>query len=287
MLPGQIRPMPPGYAAISNGLVGYWGLDPDCVLPGGMTADLSANQNPGTLISSPTYVQGQVGTALNFNGSSSYVDLGTPSALNLTTAFSFAAWINPAGLPTSAGTYNYIFSHGYDGTNTQFDFSLQNDGSTGNAPGLQIGSYQNPSNHNVFWSYGSSIAIGVWSHVAGTYDGANWAVYFNGQQVATKHDPVVIATVAAHVTIGGRIVSGAPLNFFNGILDDVIAWNRALDPPEIIALYQAGLSGRRDDVLGVHARDLQIAALAAISPAFLGWTSDGPISMPRGRMVAA
>src|SRR3989338_5343069 len=66
--------------AQTSGLVGYWTFDEGA----GTTAnDSSGNNNTGTLTNGPTWTTGKIGQALNFDGVNDYVDLGFPSALQL------------------------------------------------------------------------------------------------------------------------------------------------------------------------------------------------------------
>jgi Concanavalin A-like lectin/glucanases superfamily/NHL repeat len=72
-------------------LVGYWPLDEGS---GTTTADLSGNNNTGTLIGA-SWTTGKVNNALSFNGTNNYVNVGTPSpaALQLgTSSFTVSAW---------------------------------------------------------------------------------------------------------------------------------------------------------------------------------------------------
>ena len=74
----------PGTGSLSNGLVGYWPLDGAVTnWTANTTRDLSGNNNTGTLVSLATTTApaaGKIGQALKFNGGSSYIDFGVPSA---------------------------------------------------------------------------------------------------------------------------------------------------------------------------------------------------------------
>jgi hypothetical protein len=79
----------------------------------------------------------------------------------------------------------------------------------------------------------------VWVHVVGTVRIGNFAIYTNGvlrQQKANPHNqPTQTAFLIGNLT-------GYNL-FWNGLLDDLIIWNRGLTDNEVARLYQLGRGG--------------------------------------------
>jgi hypothetical protein len=73
-------------------------------------------------------------------------------------------------------------------------------------------------------------AANVWTHVAGTYDGTTLRLYINGVQVASVNRTGPIATSTGPLRIGGNSLWG---EFFQGRIDEVRVYNRALTPAEI------------------------------------------------------
>jgi hypothetical protein len=96
----------------------YAKIDPDTILgawlldegTGDITADASDNGNDGTLINTPNWIAGWSGNALEFEGSSSYVDCGNAETLNVG-VFSVSFWYN---FPTTQG-WNHMISKGQHG----------------------------------------------------------------------------------------------------------------------------------------------------------------------------
>jgi hypothetical protein len=96
-----------------------------------------------------------------------------------------------------------------------------------------------------------SINDGQWHHVAGVYDGTNMFLYVDGTLdvsmpatglIPQNSDPVAIgANVQAYVPPCG---CNEPGYFFNGLIDEVSIYNRALTAQEIQAIYNAGISGK-------------------------------------------
>ncbi len=74
------------------GVLGHWKFDDGS----GLTAkDSSGKGNNGKLINGPTWVTGQIGKALKFDGVDDYVDVPNSASLNPTTGkATVSAWIN-------------------------------------------------------------------------------------------------------------------------------------------------------------------------------------------------
>ena len=66
---------------------------------GTTTADASGNNNTGTLNGATRTTAGQFGSALVFNGTSAFVNLGNPATLQLTGSMTVSAWIKSAAFP--------------------------------------------------------------------------------------------------------------------------------------------------------------------------------------------
>ena len=65
---------------LQNGLVGYWRFDEGS---GSIAYDYSGNGNNGTLINGPTWVDGILGKALEFDGVNDYVNIPDSSSLDI------------------------------------------------------------------------------------------------------------------------------------------------------------------------------------------------------------
>lgn len=92
------------------------------------------------------------------------------------------------------------------------------------------------------WNLVSSngVPFDRWSHVAATYDGGTMRIYINGSQVGqianTGHVPTSLNTP---VTIGAYYVNGNLTNNFDGMLDDVRIYRKALSTNEVLALVES------------------------------------------------
>ena len=70
-------------------LVGYWPFEEKT---GKKADDASGNRNDGKLIDGPKWVEGKFGSALEFGGGSSYVEVADDPSLDLTNVATVMAW---------------------------------------------------------------------------------------------------------------------------------------------------------------------------------------------------
>ena len=79
---------------------------------GTVALDSSGNNNTGTLVNNPAWTLGKYGKALSFNGSTSYVDLGSPGAFDTPGSMTWSAWVYAAAdLPDEGFQTNEIWIH--------------------------------------------------------------------------------------------------------------------------------------------------------------------------------
>jgi hypothetical protein len=73
-----------------------------------------------------------------------------------------------------------------------------------------------------------------------TYDGSNLRAYLNGTLQWTTSDTITPITSGKTVLIGNGTANGASTAPFDGAMDDVRFYNRALSASEIKQLYNLG-----------------------------------------------
>jgi prepilin-type N-terminal cleavage/methylation domain-containing protein len=206
-----------------TGPVAHWKLDET----GGTTAsDASGNGHHGTLVNmdpGSDWVSGKVGGALDFDGSNDYVDCD--NQLSHLTDFSVTAWVNPS----SVGTDRQIVSKGYNGSITQWELKTT------------TGSGKVGFRH---WAPGASgvqsnqkLTAGTWTHLAGTYDGTTWRLYWDGLLDAESLDGGPVET-DQRLLLGAVDINGSPGQLWRGRLDDIRLYDRVLDSAEIAELAE-------------------------------------------------
>jgi hypothetical protein len=72
--------------------------------------------------------------------------------------------------------------------------------------------------------------VGEWSHLAVTYDGTSVRLYVNGSEVSSRQTTGSIRQTSDPLWIGGNEPYG---EYFEGEIDDVRVYDRALDPAEV------------------------------------------------------
>ena len=85
------------------------------------------------------------------------------------------------------------------------------------------------------WEIDGTIEVddNLWHHIAGVYDGSAMYLYIDGILDISISRTGNIVTTDDPVTIGSNILGGNPARFFDGSIDDVLIWNRALSQQEI------------------------------------------------------
>jgi hypothetical protein len=192
---------------------------------GSTVADASGNGNVGT-ISNATWTQGKYGNALKFTGATtSYVSIPDAPGLDLTSALTLEAWVNPSSL--NSPDSNWVAAVAKDHPNSSNDISYALYAATGTStpPGEHILT----GSSDVSVSATSKLTLNMWTHLAATYDGATMKIYVNGTLIKSKAQTGSIVEVNAPLKIGGDW-SG---EMFTGIIDEVRVYNVALTQAQI------------------------------------------------------
>lgn len=209
---------------------GLWHLNESS----GNIMDSSGNGNDGTNSGANYGVAGQFNTALFFNGTGDIIH-GPPSdditGNNLQT-ITFSAWIKH----TDTGDNGYIASLKRSASPSTLISLDAGNGGAGNLGFLT----RNNANTNHSWiNHSGGYNDGEWHHLVGVVDGLSRQLYIDG--VLRNSDSQGMQSVTgntAEFTIGG-FHDGWNL-YFDGTIDEVAIWNRALSGPEITDLYRRG-----------------------------------------------
>jgi len=203
----------------------------------GATAnDSSGNGNNGT-IAGATRVTGQVGFggALSFDGVASIVNIAHSASLALSSGMTLEAWVNPsanAGAGANDGWRTVIMK---ERAGVGLAYSLYgNDGDSN--PSRPAGYIRNAGTDKEA-AAGPALPLGVWTHLAVTYDGTSIRLYVNGVLRSTTGSAGGgIAASTGPLRIGGNTVFTVPgTEYFAGLIDEVRIYNRALSAAEITA----------------------------------------------------
>jgi len=201
-------------------LVGWWAFDEGS----GTTAkDSSGKGNDGTLNGGVTWVPGWRGSALEFNGTSGYVGTGK-SLLNNAVDFTMCGWVKSQNSNASRiGLFgqNDLIEMGFNSGNAEIW------GATGGTT-------------NTAWAFNNA---SEWHHLAVVDSGASMMIYIDGV-LANTGGGGTHATSTFFFNIGGGGVWDASGNWFDGQIDDVRLYSRALTAQELKSMIPPKVKAR-------------------------------------------
>ncbi|HYY41365.1 MAG TPA: LamG-like jellyroll fold domain-containing protein, partial [Pyrinomonadaceae bacterium] len=205
-------------------LVGNWRFDEGMGLS---TADTSGGAHNGTL-QNAAWAVGKTGPgAINFNGTNSYVDMGAPASLNMTTGMTLGAWIYPTGSGSDSYWGGIIINK-----EGEYEITRAADGTIRWAL----------ANSNPGWTWintGYVAPLNQWTHITVVYDQGAVSTYANGALVHSYAGAGAIGDVDGsqnNFRVGGR---QAVPQYFQGRIDEVRVYGRALTPSEVATLPNA------------------------------------------------
>ena len=204
--------------AITNGLVGWWKMNGDPISSVGAFGGTSYNAVPGNHNGVPN-------TAYDFNGTNAYIEANGTGGLSNTNA-TLSAWVYSA-TATNSGQIIKVGGAGYGigiGS-TSYDDS---------APGTKIVMLF----EGIRWIPTTADFGTGWHHLA--------MVIGNTGVPTLYKDGVLVGSYAganSSVPSGNTLFGGsntAAVRWFDGNIDDVRFYNRALTAAEVLALYNGG-----------------------------------------------
>lgn len=215
------------------GLLAHWALDENqagssVVDSSGFGSHGSPSANPPLPTQDVPPVHFSDPFSLSFNGLDQWIGLKNPPLLNTGGPISVAAWIRA----TKIDARSNVIAHGYR-FDPNYDFALR----------IEAGSFVITTWDGIDHQAAVTIRggdVGAWVHLCGVFDGTAYHLYRDGTLAATNPDAAgPQANVDATWTIGAHAPpDGAVDNQFQGQIDDVRIYGRALSQGEIEALYR-------------------------------------------------
>ncbi len=214
----------------TSGLVGYWSFDGPKLIINATATDSSVYGNNGTLGSTtvadagdPTPIAGISGQALSFDGVNDRVSVATSTSLNIN-EITIEAWVNPRLLGTQMGIVGRYVGSG--------NYSYVLDKTATNYFRLRVWD----ADGNVHEADGVTATIDNWYHVVGVYSSSGIKFYTNGISGINSTGTSTIRQSTNPIGIGSSSGSSWTLGF-NGLIDEVRIYNRALSAEEVLAHY--------------------------------------------------
>jgi len=214
------------FIRVIDGLVASWHFDEGS----GTTAyDSSGNNYDGT-VSGAIWDNGKFNKALNFDGTDDRVDCGDIDALDSVTAISITAWVYRHG--NGVGDWNGIVNKRYSSGSPYNVWSLDFYSNT-HQPEMCISS----SAGQDCATSPENIPLNEWVFIVGTFDNSEIKLYVDGIEKASLSKTGPSLSSEHPVTIGAIWTTTEWYHFFDGLIDEVNIFNKALTTEEISDLY--------------------------------------------------
>jgi hypothetical protein len=211
----------------TNGLVGWWPFN-------GNANDESGYAQNGTVYGAQLVQDrnGIANSAYDFNGSSNYIQVTSTARLSVSTSYSISAWFNvdiwsfpnPPPVDEHAIVSKIVDGDWYGGYEV-YTTGVKTVKHTGNIGGT-----------NTFIEKGN-LSEYVWYNVLVVYDGVKVKMYLNGVVQDSVSRSGSLGTSNLPLRFGRRAGAGTYNNWFDGKIDDIAIWNRALTSQEVANIY--------------------------------------------------
>ncbi len=243
---GSAAYLGPDNSWLSDGLVGYWKMDDAGIdLEGETISDSSGNGNSGTLYGDngvgdngtgmDCTVAGKFGTNCDTDGTDDYISFSDLSVIdNSNTSLTISMWIKPDDVSTTQ-----MLASKYDpgAGNREFQLYLSNTSKIGwNVQET------NTYDSNTDYKGNLTLSTGNWYFITVVFEsGKRQDIFINGSLDATLTPgvsvPVDFTDTSEVFRLSSDANSGTIRNFYNGLMDEVRVYNRALSPAEVSRLY--------------------------------------------------
>jgi Concanavalin A-like lectin/glucanases superfamily len=221
----------------SNGLVAWWPFNGNANDQSGNGYDgVLGGTTPPTLINdrfgNPNCAYSFTGVNATFSSSGSHIILPSFSN-NLWQAYTISIWVNEASV------YNQCSSCGIE---SYINFGTQPVNGANGTKIYRTGNYVGYIVQDSGYFYQDNLSFrNIWKLYTLTYDGSQMKSYIDGVLMSSKYCSAPLNVGSNYNSIARSYWNngGSTSTRFNGKIDDVGIWNRALTQQEITALYTA------------------------------------------------
>ncbi len=209
-------------AAPTNGLAVSFSFD-----DGAAYLDAGGARHETKLEGSSSFAPGRPGKALDLNGQKQFIDAGNPITFDRQNAFSYGGWVY------SRGNHGAVLSRMDEADKSRGVDLLLTDGA------FEAHLVNQWPDNAIKLRTRKTFPKDAWLHVFVTYNGSSKAsgvqIYVNGveQDLEIQKD-TLSGSIAANTPL--RIGARSNSAFFNGLLDEIRIYERALSKDEVLAL---------------------------------------------------
>ncbi len=207
-------------------IIAFWTFDSDS---GGKAIDVSGNGHDGTYDLGASRDSGKLGSGAQLDGQKGQViTIQNSDDLNVTKELSIVAWVkwNKGGIVHGEPRQWPMIVSKIPINEAYLLFLDTGDGVNPDKPSI---AFRMKGPGTVYSTV--TVTDQTWYHAAGTYDGKSVKIYIDGELSNELNASAAIATTSDVLTIGAN--SNASSNRFDGVIDEVGIFNRALTPDEV------------------------------------------------------
>ncbi|MBO0935274.1 LamG domain-containing protein [Fibrella sp. HMF5335] len=237
--------LPPGTDNLTNGLIAYYSLN-------GNTLDLSGNALNGQLINGATYGPDRketVQSALQLDGIDDYFEIPDNAKLR-PDSISISLWLKARKVLTANDSTRHIYNKDDYATHEKQQYSaFISKSRLPNPPGRCCEFNVDVNNdgfcvveqpiQNRMIHYAPTFELNQWYHFVSVFSGQTLKLYLNGELKMAQRE---LTANPIDRCVGGNLRFGAQaaydVNNFDGLMDEIRIYNRALTQAEINALYR-------------------------------------------------
>ncbi len=212
------------HSLLGSDLVGWWNFNE------GDARDISGYNNHGTVVGAThvTGVPGTGGSALsfeldNFNGSGDYVTAPFPFFSKQEATVTYSSWVNVRSYKQQWGGNVIVGGQWFHGTAIAIHNGY-----------LRFG-MRNLETDVLTRQHSKRLNLNEWYHIAGVYENGDVHLFLNGGKESWLNTGIVTRSLSGNLIIIGRTATN--YYTFDGLIDDVRIYNRALTAQEVRALY--------------------------------------------------
>jgi uncharacterized protein (TIGR02145 family) len=223
----------------TDGLVGWWPFN-------GNANDESGNEHDGTTyqFSDSTDRFGNTNASLYFDGIDDFIQIPHHPALN-SLPFSISFWMKSNGQTGIGKLFNKVCCSSWNG------WDIEVVSSTIVSSGTWHFEYYNSTCQGIYQSYCNPQPFPVieshddtWHHCIFTIDSTEAKVFWDGALILSQNWDGPPVSPVSNVPLDIARYGFGNSVFYQGLMDDVGIWNKALSEQEINSLYTASTSGQ-------------------------------------------
>lgn len=221
-----------------DGLVAFYPFN-------GNAKDASGNNLDGTVTGCALTTDrfGNSGRAYAFDGDGDYIDMGNPELLQISDRITIAGWFSANQLAASKSIVTKIFFDPEQGYNPTRGYRI-GQGVTGGGKPYAVANVYSTEGLTISHYLGNELEADTWTFFALTIHNKDFKYYHNGELVDEQ-------TIGGDVnilndgTLGNLVIGAYNGGFvFDGKIDDITIYNRALSAEEVMQLYEQTVSNK-------------------------------------------